>query len=119
MCLYTKQFFPRISFKRIPIYKIVYESSDTKRLLTWCRLVPLISRAEGFFFLPNKENGGEHYRYIVEGGMIHAYRTMDEAKVHCTHSYKIIEGYILPFTRYYIGICGDICAKRMKYLIEG
>lgn len=119
MCLATKQFFPRISFKRIPIYKIVYENPDTNELFTWVRFARLTSRAKGFFFLPTKENGGDRYKYIIEGGMIHAFSTMDWAKANCTYSYKIIEGYIPPFTRYYVGISGDICAKRMKYLIEG
>lgn len=117
MCLYTNQFLPKISFKRIPIYKIVYQNCDGI-LYTWCRFVPLMLRAEEFFFLPTKEKNN-FSKYRIEEGMLHAYSTMSEAKRNRTLSYRIIKGYIPPFTRYYIGINGDICAKRMKYLIKG
>lgn len=121
MCLIARHFFPKISFKPIKVYKMILEDKDGK-LETAFRHSKLLKRAKGIFFLP-KRIGPKLY---VEKGMIHAFSTKEKALfvrqdyIMFNHyinnlNVRIITAYIPPFTRYYIGEYGDICAKRMRY----
>lgn len=120
MCLIATHFFPKISFKPIKVYKIVIETSNG-RIRTPYQGSNILKRAKGIFFFPKKQNN-----YLtIYGGMIHAFRTREEAQKFSTgyfiHNHysikdiKVITAYIPPFTRYYIGQDWDICAKRMRY----
>lgn len=120
MCLITTHFFPKISFKSIKVYKVVIEDMNEK-IRTPHQGSRLLKRAKGIFFFPKKHYGN----FMVEGGMIHAFRTKKDAHEFAM-SYlihfgshikdtKVITAYIPPFTRYYIGQDWDICAKRMRY----
>lgn len=116
MCLIAAHFRPKISFKRIKVYKLVL--FEDGKLITPHRRSELLKKAEGPFKFPVKDTtNGE---YIIEGGMIHAYYDKSEAIFHLelaklkSDAY-LIKAYIPPFTRYYIGKFGDICARRMKY----
>lgn len=125
MCLIATHFFPKISFKKIKVYKLVrfvdgeyYSAYQNEKLL---------ERAKERFMLPEKMNYAGKYQ--IEEGMIHACTNLQNAierqvqfflRDICSKSLKvkIITAYIPPFTRYYIGEDGDICAKRMKYEIS-
>lgn len=120
MCLFVTHFFPKISFKPIKVYKVVIEDLNGK-IKTPYQGSKLLKRAKGIFFLPEKHNND----FIINKGMIHAFRLKEEAKsfemgyfmlyYNSIKGIKTITAYIPPFTRYYIGEKGDICAKRMKY----
>lgn len=122
MCLITKHFFPKISFKKIKVYKVIIEDMNGK-IKTPYQGSKLLKRAKGIFFFPKKHNND----FIINKGMIHAFWLKEEAR-NFEVSYfilnytsikntKTITAYIPPFTRYYIGKHGDICSKRMKYEI--
>lgn len=124
MCLITKYFFPKISFRKIQIYKVVI-LKDNGDLRTPYQNTKLMKRAKGIFFFPEKYCDD----YFIYGGMIHAfvsrYDALDEKQYIVDNrkisdqNVKIIIGYIPPFTRYYISEDGvEICAKRMKYEIS-
>lgn len=120
MCLMSKHFFPKISFKKIKIYKIVIISNNGN-IRTPYRNEKLMNRAKGMFFFPEIHYGA----YFIYEGMIHAFtnkrraftakQSIIKGREIPDKNVKIIKGYIPPFTRYYIGEFGEICAKRMRY----
>lgn len=116
MCLIATHFFPKISFKPIKVYKVVTKDKNGK-LSTAFVHSDLLKRAKGVFFLPERTPT----RLYIGKGMIHAFATKEKA-ILALYDYrmfndnmKLITAYIPPFTRYYIGKYGDICAKRMRY----
>lgn len=124
MCLITKHFFPKISFRKIQIFKVVILKNNGD-FRTPYQDTELLERAKGLFFFPEKYGDN----YFIYGGMIHAfvsrYDALDEKQYIVNNrkisdqNVKIIIGYIPPFTRYYISEDGvEICAKRMKYEIS-
>lgn len=118
MCLFTTHFFPKISFKKIKVYKVVLEYNGG--LITPFQCSKPFKRAKGIFFFPKRCG----HRLFIEKGMLHAFidkaSAISQKSAINSTSYsqaKIINAYIPPFTRYYIGEYGDICAKRMRYEI--
>lgn len=121
MCLITDHFFPKISFRKIKVYKIAIFKDGG--FITPFQHVNLLEKTKERFIFPKNKVSKE--RYIIEEGMIHAFKTKKcaiTAKYDIYYmspfskdSIRIIPAYIPPFTRYYIGENGDICAKRMKY----
>lgn len=115
MCLFDYKRF-RFTFKRIPVYKMVDEDN----------LTPFykyrIKKYNYHFFMEGFPKRRRFYYFAFNGGFFHAYTNENDAKrkvdienlFPCDgRVYKIIDGYIPAFTRYAIGLNGDICARRM------
>lgn len=126
MCLVDNKLF-RFTFKRIPVYKVVYESSDG-RLYSPYQRTPITKEMHGDVVMQPYEYDSNVYEF--DRGFIHAYSNKHAAQ--CLiydllgwKNHKIIEGYIPAFTRYAINICspfsqlvgivGSICARRMVF----
>lgn len=122
MCLTTNHYFPKISFRKIKVYKLVLVEDN--KFYSPYQQTELFETPEEKFTFPRKTFvEGE---YSVGPGMIHADRTLSDAIYrktrlianHAFISFKIIPAYIPPFTRYYLGNDGDICARKIKYEIS-
>ena len=126
MCLVDNKLF-RFTFKRIPVYKVVYESSDG-RLYSPYQCTPITKEMHGNVVMQQHEYNSESY--IFGNGFIHAYSNKHAAQCLIDDlwgwkNHKIIEGYIPAFTRYAINIyspfpqlvgnVGSICARRMVF----
>ena len=125
MCLVDNKRF-RFTFKRIPVYKVVCESSDGN-LYTPFQCARIVKKMHGNI----TEHPHEYIEneYSFDNGFIHAYLNKDSTQylikdLDAWHPYgqKIIEGYIPAFTRYAIDTCSpyplsvdSICARRMVF----
>lgn len=118
MCLESKRFLPFISCKKRKVWKVVINKNG-EYISPYLRS-PIVEKAEGRFIFPFKRN--YRSKFEIGKGMIHAYISREDACIMKMYldalnlgDIKIITAYIPPFTRYYVGIDGDICAKRMIY----
>lgn len=128
MCLESKQKRPKISLRRIRIYKILTKPKDENRYWTPYQYFPI--KLDSLY--KNQENAREDIRSvkkgitIIYGGFYHAYLDYKEAVdtalalkfVNPLRHLVVVEGYIPMFTKYYKGKHGDIAAKKIKYKKE-
>jgi hypothetical protein len=112
MCLIdTKKF--RFTFKRIPIYKIVQPAKRENRKLSPIQHYNLKRRNFTLNGFPKACNTMSDIHYIFDKGFFHAYSSKEKCAYELITGEDLIEGYIPAFTRYAIGVHGDICARRM------
>ena len=123
MCLVDNKLF-RFTFKRIPVYKVVYESSDG-RLYSPYQRTPITKEMQGNVVMKPHEYDSNVYAF--DRGFIHAYSNKHGAQCLIDdlwgwRNHKIIEGYIPAFTRYAINTClqypnlvDSVCARRMVF----
>lgn len=118
MCLITKQHFPKIALRNIPIYKEVYESngnlySFVMRSFIASKEFPITHKPDSKFIFPNKILKTSNIR-CVEEGFIHCYKS----KPPTTLDYKkILIGYIPRFTLYYESY-SEYAARKVIYTKE-
>lgn len=121
MCLIKTHRFPKISRKPIKCYKVVYKIGN--KLYS--------TEYENYHFLLG-DTIKNRYPWIfsifepyLEGEVVHAYTNIVICRINIrstlrllNKSRSIIECEILPFTPYWLGTDGDICATRIKTIKE-
>lgn len=121
MCLITRQNEPLIAEEDIIVFKNLKNSGNND----------YVSPYQGFHFEINKiytDTKESHIQqltinsdpaYSITQGWFHSYSTLDGATKNCIfHGDVILVKAMIPKgTPYYLGICGDVCSKRIK-LIE-
>lgn len=128
MCLETRQICPLKAKKDIVCYKLFlsHDSLDSMKTLYMDYYVK--KPTEGCPTVMDDTNvplrisqyGYLHPLHRISSGMIHAYQTEIRALANRFHTFKrhTYKCIIPKGTLYYIGIDGDICAKKMLVIEE-
>jgi hypothetical protein len=123
MCLITTQSEALVSEEDIKCYKLVipcgvgYRTPYRNTFISYEK-----GKGKELIVPSGDEEISEHYDffcrkkyYIVKGGFIHCYQSLEEAKWRAiTYGYAVLECIISAGTRYYSGVYCDICAKAIK-----
>lgn len=129
MCLLSKNRLPRIAWKPIKVYKIVYFENSTYYTpyyyykLKHKNLINVSNTLLNIIFNIKRLKYYEYSDcYKVNNGFFHSFYDKIEAlyKRKCiayrdwTKDYTVIECTIPKFSLYYIGVKGDICSNRLN-----
>jgi hypothetical protein len=120
MCLVTKRRWPKIAWKPIKVYKVIFKSCVSNyRTLFQCSPVKIGSSYKESIFriLEFRNKFGNTYQINVG---LHALtcRTTAEiiAKFYRTYNTVIVECEIPRFSLYWIGDNSDIVSNKLKYI---
>lgn len=117
MCLIKKHKFPKIAFKSIKVYKILYNYNNCLYSPYFgCKVINKKIKAK-YFKIPEIV-----WEEDINGCGVHAFSTLKEAMqvkenleiFHQNPLMKIYECIIPPFTLYWNGKGGDIAARRIN-----
>lgn len=121
MCLTTKQKWPKIAWKPITTYKVVYISNKSSSLLTLFQNFPIQIGRTYKETLINIFRGREKntFNYCIYEGL-HSHTKENRAKI-CAEDYRylgtIVVKCIIPkFSFYWIGEDNDIVSNKLKYV---
>lgn len=126
MCLYKTHFLPKISFKPIEVYKVLFKE-DSNKYETPFQLTKV--------FLNTIMKAKKHwetslFKKSIHGEGVHAYRDLASAfkqtfnfrRSFGKNDFVVIKAIIPRFTVYWIGDDGDIAASKLyitdKFIIQ-
>lgn len=128
MCLTTKQSNWLIAEQDIECYKMLEKWYDTwgnpyyrTPYREWLVRGDIINGKEDFVangvphFSPMYIGSG-HYYYQIEEGAIHAYQELSKARSEAGLWCMVFKCVIPKGTKYAVGLYGDICAEKMKFV---
>lgn len=126
MCLTTRQKYPKIAWKPITVYKVIYGYPNKYRTLYQCMPIDIgeTYRESAHHILENRtcfrcSDTGKKYYNFYEG--LHSVKDRSTALV-IANCYKIlypvqiVECTIPRFSFYWIGDKGDIVSNKLKYV---
>lgn len=121
MCLTTKQKWPKIAWKPITTYKVVYSPDGYQPFLTLFQCSPI--RIGGTYKETLRNIFGNRKKLFAGYEMsfgLHSYTTEYQSRV-IAHYYKsygarVVECVIPRFSLYWIGNMKDIVSNKLKYV---
>lgn len=113
MCLEKDHWFPKISWKPIKCYKLLYHYENNKLVTPWKHSVIELNIP----IRANKNLFSSLFTKVINGEGVHAYSKLSTStfiqRFYNEHDMFVYEAIIPPFTFYWEGKSNDIAARKL------